>query len=73
MRDALGVIVGLIGFLIFLAALVFWIRMLIDCAKNEAEGTEKIVWIIVIIFTGIIGALIYHFVRRPQRWALLHR
>ena len=56
-----------------LAVFIFWVRMLIDCAKNEPEGNDKLVWILIIVFTGIIGALIYHFVRRPQRWALLRR
>ena len=52
-------------------AFVFWIRMIIDCVKNEPEGNDKLVWILVIIFAGIVGALIYHFLRRPQRRALL--
>jgi|HubBroStandDraft_3_1064219.scaffolds.fasta_scaffold1394846_1 hypothetical protein len=51
-----------------LAALVFWIWMVIDCATQEPDtGNTKIVWIIIIVFMQIIGALIYFFVRRPQR------
>jgi hypothetical protein len=51
-----------------LAALVFWIWMVIDCATQESDvGNTKLVWIIVIVFMQIIGALIYFFVRRPQR------
>jgi hypothetical protein len=50
------------------AALVFWIWMVIDCATQEPDsGNTKIVWIIIIVFMQIIGALIYFFVRRPQR------
>ena len=45
--------VGL-GFFIWLLsvlAFVFWLWMLIDCLQNTAlEGTEKIVWILVLIF-----------------------
>jgi hypothetical protein len=53
---------------IALAALAFWIWMMIDCAINEpSEGNDKIVWMLVIIFTNWIGALIYFFVRRPTR------
>ena len=63
-------ITGLI-FLIFLAvgilASVFWIWMLIDCATNKSlDGTLKIVWILVILFTHLIGALIYFFVGRSR-------
>ena len=58
-------------FLIFLAvgilASVFWIWMLIDCATNKSlDGALKIVWILVILFTHLIGALIYFFVGRSR-------
>jgi hypothetical protein len=53
---------------ILLLATVFWIWMLVDCATKEpSEGNEKIIWILVIIFTHWIGALIYYLVRRPER------
>ena len=66
---------ALLPFLIFipfallaLALTVFWIWMIVDCATKESSaGNEKIVWILVIIFTHWIGALIYFLVRRPQR------
>jgi hypothetical protein len=49
----------LIGILFF----VFWIIMLVDAATRKfKDDSEKIVWIIVIVFTGIIGALIYYFI-----------
>ena len=48
--------------------LVFWIWMIIDCATKEpSEGNDKIIWILVIILTSWICALIYYFVRRPER------
>jgi len=47
---------------------ILWIWMLIDCATNEpSEGNEKIIWILVIVLTHLIGALIYLLARRPQR------
>lgn len=47
---------------------VLWIWMIIDCATNEpSEGNDKIVWILILIFTNWIGALVYLVVRRPQR------
>jgi cytochrome bd-type quinol oxidase subunit 2 len=51
-------------FLLFgLLFFVFWIIMLVDSATRKfKEDSEKIVWVIVIVFTGIIGALIYYFV-----------
>jgi len=50
------------------AGTIFWIWMLIDCATKESnEGNDKLVWILVIIFTHWLGALIYLLVRRPKR------
>lgn len=47
---------------------ILWIWMIIDCAINEpSESNEKIIWIIIIVFTHWIGALIYLIIRRPQR------
>lgn len=47
--------------------IVFWLWMLIDCLKrlddNFAVGgnNAKLIWVLVIIFTWLIGALIYYF------------
>ena len=61
-------------FVLAVVALVFWIRMLVDCAANEpAEGNDKVVWVLIIIFAGLIGALIYAIARRPRRIQLLGR
>lgn len=51
-----------------LVGAAFWIWMLIDCATNEPSvGNDKVVWIIIIVFTQIIGAIIYYFVRHSKR------
>jgi len=55
-----------------LAFVAFWIWMLVDCATKEpSQGNDKLIWILVIIFTHWIGALIYFLVRRPERKRLL--
>ena len=49
-------------------ATVFWIWMLVDCATKEpSQGNDKLVWILVIVLTHWIGALIYLLARRPER------
>lgn len=46
----------------------FWIWMLVDCATKEpSAGNDKLIWILIIVFAHWIGALIYYFVRRPER------
>jgi hypothetical protein len=55
-------------FPLLVALIAFWIWMLVDCATKEpSTGNDKVIWILVIIFTHWIGALIYFFVRRPER------
>ena len=50
---------------------IFWIWMLIDCATNESsEGNDKLVWVLIIALTHLLGALLYYFIRRPQRMIL---
>ena len=47
---------------------IFWIWMLIDCAKYEPrEGNDRILWVLIIALTHFVGALIYYFARRPER------
>ena len=71
MVDIIGigfVFVWLVMALFTLAAFGFWIWMLIDCVTNEpSEGNDKLIWILIIVLTNGLGALIYFFVRRPQR------
>lgn len=53
---------------------VFWVWSLVDCAMNESStGNDKVVWIVIILFTHCLGASIYFFVRRPNRIAELGR
>lgn len=65
---------GIIFFLIVaivltgLFTLAFWTWMLVDCIKNELPGSrEKIMWVVLIVFFGLIGAFAYNVGRRKQR------
>ncbi|MCH8109040.1 MAG: PLDc N-terminal domain-containing protein [Chloroflexi bacterium] len=45
-----------------------WAAILVDCATREPnQGNDKLVWVIIIVFTSLIGAALYFFIRRPQR------
>ena len=48
-------------FAVGIAATVFWILMIIDCAKRKMSDGERVAWILVLVFLGIIGATIYYF------------
>lgn len=59
--------VGFFG-LLALAAMAFWVWMLVDCLTNEpSEGNDKVIWALVILLVHALGALLYYFVRRPAR------
>ncbi len=67
-------LIHIIGFALMLMlaplailAFVFWIWMLIHAVTNKGLGDgEKIAWVLVILFTHFIGALIYFFIGRPK-------
>ncbi|MFH1454810.1 MAG: PLDc N-terminal domain-containing protein [bacterium] len=59
-------LIPLIWIFLAVGAFVFWILMLVDAIKHSPEKM-KIIWIIVIIFTHIIGALIYYFIEKRPR------
>lgn len=51
-----------------LAALAFWIWMLVDCLKYEGDADlDRLLWVIVIIFLKLLGAVIYYLVRYRKR------
>ena len=52
----------------FIGGTILWAWMLIDCATKEpSEGNDKVVWILIIVLTHLIGASIYLLARRPTR------
>ncbi len=67
---AIGLFVLLIvGF--GLAGFAFWVWSLVDAIQRpdadwEQAGQSKLVWILVLVFVGIIGSFIYLLVARPS-------
>ena len=64
----IGALMFLVMGFLGIGAMVLWIWMIVDCAtKESSEGNDKLIWILVIVFAGWIGALIYLLARRPKR------
>jgi len=66
-----GSIFAILAFLVAaaigLACFAFWIWMLIHAITNKGlSDTEKIIWVLVVLFLHVLGALIYFFVGRPK-------
>jgi hypothetical protein len=56
------------GSLLAFASAVIWIWMLVEVLTKETdENNTRLLWTLVIIFLHFVGALVYIFVRRPQR------
>ncbi len=66
--------------IIALLSLIFWIWMIIDCLARDYrefgtlipsnKSADKLVWVLLILFLPIIGAIAYHIsVRRRPRSA----
>ena len=56
--------------IILLVSLVFFIVpiiALIDILRNEFEGNNKIIWVIVILLSWLLGAILYYFIGRQQK------
>lgn len=53
-----------------LASFVIWIWALVDVVKVPDDSMfragSKLVWVLVIVFTGVVGAIIYLVVGRPS-------
>ncbi|HEV2653696.1 MAG TPA: PLD nuclease N-terminal domain-containing protein, partial [Ktedonobacteraceae bacterium] len=58
-------IVIIFAIAVSLLSTAFWIWMVVDCAMNKRlSDMQKALWIVLILFTHFIGALIYFFVGR---------
>lgn len=56
--------------IIILLISVFWLWMLVDCILNKSlNGTKKVLWFLLILFTHIIGAILYALLGRSSKKA----
>jgi cytochrome bd-type quinol oxidase subunit 2 len=54
-------------FVLVLVSIIVFIWALIDILRAKNENNWKILWVVVCLFLGIIGAIIYLFVGRKQK------
>ncbi len=50
-----------------LIPIILWIFALVDILKNEFTGSNKIVWLLVVILLPVIGAVLYFILGRNQK------
>ena len=54
-----GIAVLLLILVVGIAAITFWVWMLVDCIRKDVNN--KAVWIIVMVLFGILGSIVYYF------------
>lgn len=56
--------------LLFVAGFVLWIWALIDCVRvpddSMFQSGNKLIWVLIIVFAQIIGAILYLLIGRPK-------
>lgn len=63
----MGIIISSFLMIFILFTFILYIYILIDILKHEFTGYNKIIWILVLIFFPILGALLYLIIGRAQR------
>ena len=58
----------LLALAIALVSLGVWIYTIVDIAKsNFSDDTTKIVWLLVVVLTGILGSILYLIIGRSAK------
>ena len=62
----------MVGFLVvsvvWLVTSIFWLWMLVDClTKRRLPDNEKLIWVVVLLFSHVVGAVLYLVLVRLRR------
>jgi hypothetical protein len=53
--------------LLLIAYVVLWLYALIDILKHEFTGSNKVVWLLMVIFIPILGQILYFIIGQKQK------
>jgi hypothetical protein len=59
--DLLGILFAILFIGIWVGVIIFWIWMLVDAIKRPSEGFARLPWILLIVLSVPLGAIIYYF------------
>jgi hypothetical protein len=63
----MGILMSSFMMIFIVFTFILYIYILIDILKHEFTGYNKIIWIVVLIFFPILGAILYLVLGRSQR------
>jgi hypothetical protein len=46
---------------------IFWLWALIDILKSDFKGSNKIVWLLLVIFIPLLGFILYFLIGKKQK------
>lgn len=52
--------------------LIFWLIALVDVLKNEFTGSNKIVWLLLLVFLSPLGTILYFIIGKGQKVTYQH-
>ncbi|MHB9141004.1 MAG: PLD nuclease N-terminal domain-containing protein [Paludibacter sp.] len=58
---------GITELTILLVCVLVPVLAMVDLMKNKYHGNNKTIWILLVIFTNIIGSLLYFIIGRQQK------
>lgn len=67
MMGAMGVAAFFVFGIIMTAIFAFWLWALVDILKNEFTGSNKIIWLLLVIAVPLIGVILYYLIGREQK------
>jgi len=53
--------------LILIPVLILWIAALVDVLRNRFRDNDKLIWVLVVLFLPILGALLYFGIGSRQK------
>ena len=56
-----------VAMVLFLLGFIPFIIAFIDILKNEFEGSNKLIWLLAVIFVPVIGSIVYFMIGKKQR------
>jgi hypothetical protein len=60
-------IIGPIELLLLAFVIILPLAALIDILISEFEGNNKLIWVLVVLITNIVGAILYFLIGRNQK------
>lgn len=58
---------GPMEILVIVSTIGLWIFALVDILRNEFTGNNKLIWVLVVLFGSVVGAILYFLIGSKQK------